>query len=106
MVFFVLERGATMHDLLNEPRMSLADLAQQEDVNCCTVWRWANRGVKGIRLETFSRGGRRFTTLPAFARWCERVTAATTGQPTTSRSRRQEEADVRRAEKELTEAGI
>lgn len=30
-----------------------------------TVWRWATRGVKGVRLQTWTVGGRRFTTIPA-----------------------------------------
>jgi hypothetical protein len=30
-----------------------------------TVWRWATHGVRGIRLQSWSIGGRRFTTTAA-----------------------------------------
>ena len=96
-----------MNDLLNEPRISLADLAKRENVNICTAWRWATRGVAGVRLETFAIGHRRYTTSPgAFERWVERVTAAKTGQPVPSRSSRQRETDQRRAVQELRAAGL
>ena len=30
-----------------------------------TMWRWAHRGVDGVKLETFKIGGRRYTTAEA-----------------------------------------
>jgi hypothetical protein len=41
-----------------------------------TVWRWTLRGVKGARLESFIRGGRRFTTHEAIERFIRATTAA------------------------------
>ncbi len=96
-----------MIDLLSEPRISLTDLAKREGVNCCTVWRWANRGVKSVRLETYSRGGRRFSTFPAFQRFCERVTAVTTGERIIAgQTPRQREAAINAAESALDEIGV
>ena len=92
-----------MNDLLSESRITLTDLAKREGVNCCTVWRWANRGVKSIRLETYSRGGRRFTTLPAFERWIAKINGE--NRPA-GRTPRQREADQRRAERELDTLGV
>lgn len=96
-----------MSDLLNEQRLTLAELAQQEDVNVCTVWRWAKRGAKGCVLETFSVGAKRFTTVEAFRRFSAGCTAAALGQnappPRTSRQR---ETAIRKAEAELAKAGI
>jgi hypothetical protein len=40
-----------------------------------TVWRWINRGVRGVKLETVMVGGRRFTSREAIARFNERITA-------------------------------
>ena len=42
-----------------------------------TKWRWAMRGVKGVRLETALVGGQRFTTAAA----CARFVAALNDQP-------------------------
>ena len=58
-----------MSVLLNETRVSLSKLAEEQRVHCSTVWRWALRGVGGHRLECFSLGGRRYTTREAFGRW-------------------------------------
>jgi hypothetical protein len=98
--------GATMTDLLFEPRISLTELAKREDVNVTTCWRWANRGVKGVRLETISVGGRRFTTIPAFARFVERTTRAANRDLPLPSTRRQREREIAQAEKILVEAGI
>ena len=35
----------------------------------CTLHRWRAKGVRGRKLETFLRGGRRFTTIEAIARF-------------------------------------
>jgi hypothetical protein len=51
-----------MTAILAEPRISFPALARREDVHLSTVWRWALRGCKGHRLESFSVGGKKFTT--------------------------------------------
>jgi hypothetical protein len=58
-----------MHHLLAEQRVTLTELAQQQQVSSSTVWRWTMRGLRGVRLETYSIGGRRFTTREAFDRF-------------------------------------
>lgn len=93
--------------LLAEDRISLTDLAKDEDRNVSTVWRWAQRGVRGVKLETFNVGGRRFTTREAFARFVEATTEAAQGSPVQSpRTNRQREAAISRAERECAELGI
>lgn len=47
-----------------------------------TCWRWINRGVRGVKLETVLIGGRRFTSLEALQRFVERTTAAADGAST------------------------
>ncbi len=76
------------NDLLSENRVSMTELARQEKITLPTVWRWRQRGVRGVRLETFMVGGRRFTTQEAHRRFVEAVTAAADGphlpEPTAS----------------------
>jgi hypothetical protein len=95
-------------DILTEDPLSLTDLAKRKDVdvNVTTVWRWANRGVSGVRLETYSRGGRRFTSLPAYYRWVRQVTAARSGHLPAPQSNRQRQASISAAERELDRIGI
>jgi len=49
--------------LLSEQQLTLNQLAKQEGVNPSAVWRWSLRGVRGVKLENFSVGARRFTTV-------------------------------------------
>jgi hypothetical protein len=97
-----------MKHLLREQRISLSKLAGEQDISTPTAWRWAQRGIKGIRLETFSLGGRKFTTREAFERFVEQVSRAasyTSGLPSPSTPRRAE-ANRRQAEQELNQDGI
>ena len=101
---FFLEFAMTM---LTEQKLSLTQLAHREGVNICTCWRWAKRGVRGVRLETYNVGGRRWTTEEAFARFVEGTTAAVNGEPVTElRINRQRETAIARAERELEKAGV
>ena len=98
-----------MCEMLSEKRLTLNQLAHREKVNPSTVWRWAQRGVRGCVLETFSIGGRRFTTEEAFERFVAETTAVAKGQVKPlpkSRTPRQRRLAIERAERELDEAGI
>lgn len=98
-----------MNDLLRERRLSFAALAAREGVNASTVWRWSLRGCRGVKLESFSVGAKRFTTAEAFARFVEATTAVAQGRSapaTTVRTNRQREAAISAAEAELAAAGI
>lgn len=97
-----------MTALLNETRIALAVLARQENVAPSTVWRWSLNGVRGVTLETFSVGAKRFTTREAFARFVAATSAAAAHgpMPSVARTPRQREASIRRAEQELAKEGI
>ena len=41
-----------------------------------TVYRWAQRGVRGVRLETIQVGGTKCTSLQALQRFCDRLSSA------------------------------
>jgi hypothetical protein len=98
-----------MSHLLAESRLSLAELARREGVAVSTVWRWTLRGVRGVRLESFSIGAKRVTTSEAFGRFVTATTAAAKGeQPAAlqSRTNRAKQAAIAAAEKKLAKAGL
>jgi len=96
------------NDLLSENRVSMTQLARQMGVTIPTIWRWRQRGIRGIKLETFLIGGRRFTTTEAHRRFVEATTAAADGpaRPTTARTSRQRQRAIEEAERALDAAGI
>jgi len=50
--------------------------------NVASIWRWATKGIKGVRLATIALGRRRFTTVDALERFI-----AETSQPDAGRDR-------------------
>jgi hypothetical protein len=72
-----------------------------------TLWRWALRGIRGIRLETISVGDTLCTTREALEEFIRRVTEAR-GISTTSASHmsRQRKREIAQAEHNLDRAGI
>ncbi|RIK74926.1 MAG: hypothetical protein DCC68_22150 [Planctomycetota bacterium] len=70
-----------------------------------TLWRWFQRGVKGHRLETLVVGGKRYTSREALQRFADRLTAASTGEPTSARTPRQRQRQIEQAEAELARSG-
>lgn len=62
--------------MLDETRITLAELAEVEGVHLTTVHSWHRRGVRGVKLETYLSGGKRYTSLDALRRFQQRVTAA------------------------------
>lgn len=95
-----------MFGIIAEKRLTLTKLAQREGVNTSTVWRWAQKGVRSIRLETFCVGGRRFTSEEAFARFVELTTAAAESERSVSSVRRQDEEETQGVEEGLDDLGI
>jgi hypothetical protein len=93
--------------MLSENKITLSSLAKREGVNVSTVWRWTSRGVRQIRLETFSVGGRRWTTEEAFERFVAATTALAVPQASPSaQPSRSRNAAVRAADKRLAAAGF
>ena len=70
----------------------------------CTTFRWALKGIRGVKLETFVCGHKRFTTREAISRFIRAQNA--TGEPvpqfTSSQRRRQAET----ANRLLQKAGL
>lgn len=69
-----------------------------------TLYRWAQQGVRGVKLETIQVGGTLCTSLEALQRFCERCTdPSSRPPPSTPKSR---EREIKKAERELESAGI
>lgn len=97
-----------MIDPTTESLLSLTEAAQTLPgrPNVTTVWRWRNRGVRGVTLETVCIGGRRFTSREALARFCAATTAAADGVPVPAETPRQRSRAIERAERRATELGV
>lgn len=96
-------------DLTTETPITLATAARTLPggaVHVSTIHRWRMKGVRGVRLETFLRGGIRYTTDEAIERFFAATTAAADGDATPVRTSRQRERAIEQAERELERAGI
>lgn len=94
-----------MHRILSESRLTLSQLAHAQGVNCATAWRWAIKGVRGVKLESLAVGGRRITSAEAFERFIAATNPDTTSTPKVATPEQRRKA-VEAAERELKEAGI
>lgn len=97
-----------MDHLLDEERVSLTKVAREFDVHPATIWRWYRRGIKGVFLESFTIGGKRFTTREALARFILRTNSKPSdqsvvafGTPLSKRRLREIEAAERFLDEEL-----
>jgi len=82
-----------------EPRLAKPNLA--------TIYRWAQIGIKGIRLETVQVGGCKFTSREALARFFAALSARTAGtQPQAPDATTARKRAVRRAEALLDAHGV
>ena len=82
----------TRHDLTAEGLISLGEAARSlpkvdgRHTSQKSLWRWATRGIRGVRLESRRMGGRLFTSKPALDRFGERLAQAYADEPTTPRN--------------------
>jgi hypothetical protein len=100
-----------MIDIHSEQLLSLGQAARRLPGHpaLSTLWRWQIKGVLGVRLETVLVGGRRYTSVEALSRFVEssnRVQEPPCGAVPRTRTAREREAAIRRAERELREMGV
>lgn len=69
-----------------------------------TLARWRTRGVRGVRMDTFLRGGRRYVLRSAIVAFIEAVTAV--GNDPASQVRRSDNRSVEKATKKLKDEGL
>lgn len=72
----------------SESLLSFSELAKSlptrragRPVHVSTIHRWRSGGVRGVKLESVRIGGAWCTSWEAFSRFCEKLTAAETGEP-------------------------
>lgn len=101
-----------MIDMSTENLIALADVpshlperrgGKRPHTSC--IYRWAQRGCKGIRLETIQIGGTSCTSSEALQRFFDRLTAARCGEPVPTRTSRQRQRAHDSANAELERAG-
>jgi hypothetical protein len=101
-----------MIDLAHETIVSLADApahlpdrrgGKRPHVSC--MYRWAQRGLRGVRLETLQCGGTKVTSLEALQRFFERLGAVANGETPPARTSSQRKRATEKADSELAAAG-
>lgn len=97
-----------MIDITTETPLSLADAAKilPGRPHLSTVWRFATRGVRGVRLESFMSGGRRFTSVEEIHRFIAATTAAAGIQPQTETVETERSKVAERARQDLYNRGF
>ncbi len=94
-----------MIDIQHETLVPLNAAKIPGNPSSVTRWRWKLKGVRGCQLETATVGNRVFTSIEAIGRFIDGCSASHSRQvPLRSPAKR--EAAIRRAEAELTKAGI
>lgn len=95
-----------MVDIFNETTFPVANAPKHIPTrpHVATVWRWIQRGCRGVKLESVLVGGVRYTSQEALGRFFQAVTAAADRQSVTNSDAR--ERAIAKAEMELDEDGI
>jgi len=100
-----------MIDLANEDVISFTEATKRlparrrgKRPHVATLYRWSNRGCRGVKLETIQVGGTSCTSVEALQRFCERL--STGDAEPHARTSRQRQRDIKRAENELEAAGV
>jgi len=97
-----------MIDIHAEHMLTIAEAARELPgrPHISTLWRWVQRGCRGVRLETVLIGGIRYTSRESLQRMVEATTAAAAGETPKAQTRPQRARAIEQAEKELADAGI
>jgi len=90
--------------LPDKEHFNLREVASALDVHAATVWRWALKGLRGIKLPTFLVGGRRYVRREDLESFLDALNNGP-GEPEKSASH-QKAAAIAAAEAELDAAGI
>lgn len=97
-----------MIDLASETVIALKDAPAHlprrdgKRIAHCTIWRWAQRGLRGRKLETLKVGGMLCTSTEALQRFFESIS---TGVPV-ARTARQRQTAIARANAASAAAGF
>jgi len=89
---------------LTEAAAVLPPLRGRKRPSYSTLWRWATKGINGVRLETVKIGGTSFTSREALQRFVAALNAEPTPAPVHVDRRPADEAQARLREKGFTPA--
>jgi hypothetical protein len=101
-----------MIDASHEALISLADVpghlpnrrgGKRPHVSC--IYRWAQRGIRGVRLETLQCGGTKVTSSEALQRFFERLGAVDSGEAPPVRTSTQRQRASEKASQDLAAQG-
>ena len=102
-----------MIDISKESLFSLTEAAAQvprrragRKCHVATVYRWAQRGVRGIRLETIQVGGTRCTSRQAMQRFFEALTVQSAAPPAPSIPSLPDARKLADVDRQLDEIGL
>lgn len=77
-----------MIDLASESLITLSDAARLRPASrggrpthASTIYRWATRGIRGVRLEVIRLGGVTYTSREALQRFADRLTSESASPP-------------------------
>ncbi len=94
-----------MIDTHHETLIPIADVPAHIPTrpHIATVWRWIQKGIRGVPLETSLIGGRRFTSEEALQRFFERSNASTKRSGSLTRPAQSAASKARQSAIELAE---
>ncbi|WP_404308153.1 DUF1580 domain-containing protein [Neorhodopirellula lusitana] len=72
---FIKDVASNPLNLMTEDLIGINQVPKQlqNRVHVSTVWRWTNRGIKGVQLETIKLGGKTLTSQQALGRFIKRT---------------------------------
>lgn len=97
------EKFSIPHSILEAERLTLTQVARKLNKAVSSIWRWAQRGVRGHRLRTVVIGGRRYVLLADLEEFLTALNTDASSSPVRSPSAEQRADD---AERRLDELGI
>lgn len=69
-----IDQESPPEKIVRNRRISVQQLAAEQGVDVCTVYRWIRRGVRGIKLSTTTVGGRRVILRAVYEIWQQCIT--------------------------------
>lgn len=76
-------------------------LPKEQRPSLTTWWRWWRKGIRGVRLHTTLRGGRRLVKRSDVLRFFQELTDLADGERLQSITSRQRQRQIAKAEKEV-----
>jgi hypothetical protein len=92
-----------MIDMHNETLLAIAEVSDHVPTHphVATVWRWIQKGIRGVRLESVLIGGMRYTSKEALQRFFEGSNASTNGTQSRRTQPVRKQAAIEAAEREF-----